>query len=92
MKEKDIGNDKAFQMLGLLFGKNILSPRQLPVVKDHWLKPRHVEFSPRDMWSFDNACTEALKSSPPLNVMERHIKLHDTIIGEVIDVRIIGAS
>jgi len=86
MKARQISDNQAFQTLGVLFGHGILSPRQLPVVKGNWLKPQFDEFQPRNMWSFYNAATEALKSSPPLNVMERHIRLHDTIIGEVIDV------
>jgi hypothetical protein len=39
----------------------------------------------RDMWSFYNAVTESLKSTPPNLIMERHVKLHETM-QEVIDV------
>ena len=74
-----VANHEAFQLMGVLFGNNIISPRQLPVLKDQWLHPRYPEFQPRTMWSFYNNCTESLKSSPPISVMEKHIKLHKTI-------------
>ena len=60
-------DDDAFRTMGYLFGNDIISPRQLTVVKDEWLKPEHQEFQPRNMWSFYNACTEALKSCPPMS-------------------------
>ncbi len=76
LKCQKLENDQAFQKMGLLFGRGIISPRQITVVKDKWLKPEHPEFQPRNEWSFYNACTEALKSTPPVSVMEKHIKLH----------------
>jgi hypothetical protein len=72
-------NLEAFQLMGVLFGNNIISPRQLTVLKSEWLRPHHEEFQPRNMWSFYNACTESLKSSPPVSVMEKHVRLHNTI-------------
>ena len=85
MKALVMNDEAAFQMLGLLYGRDVLSPRQLPVVRERWLKPAHDDFQPRNAWSFYNACTDALKSSPPLKIMEQHIKLHD-MVTEVIDV------
>ncbi len=85
MKHVGFTDNRAYELIGLLFGNGILSPRQLPVVRDNWLKPDHEAFQPRNAWSFYNACTEALKSSPPMQVMERHCKLHETLTG-VIDV------
>jgi len=70
---------EAFQLMGVLFGNNIVSPRQMTVLKSEWLRPRYDDFQPRNMWSFYNACTESLKSSPPIFIMEKHIKLHNTI-------------
>ncbi len=76
LKGRVLDNREAFKMIGLLFGHGILTPRQLPVVKNEWLKPAHPEFSLRNIWSFYNACTEALKSCPPIVIMEKHIQLH----------------
>ena len=70
---------EAFKMMGLLFGRDIIGPRQLTVLKDEWLHPSHNEFQPRNLWSFYNAGTESLKSSPPLAIMEKHIRFHETL-------------
>ena len=80
LKGKEIDNGEAFKTMGLLFGNNIITPRQLPVLKKKWLNPEHEEFKPRNMWSFYNSCTEVLKSTPPLQVMEKHIKLHTILM------------
>ena len=37
---------------------------------------RHEEFEDRNVWNFYQAVTEALKTSPPPKVMEKHIALH----------------
>jgi hypothetical protein len=76
MRALPMGNDEAFRTMGLLFGNDIISPRQLTVLKEEWLKPSHQEFEPRNLWSFYNAATESLKSSPPVTIMEKHIRLH----------------
>jgi hypothetical protein len=76
-----IDNAEAFKMIGLLFGHGVLTPRQLPIVKQEWLNPTYEDFRPRTMWSFYNACTETLKNCPPLVIMEKHIALHTMIMG-----------
>ncbi|NQV15298.1 DUF932 domain-containing protein [bacterium] len=79
MKELPLEDNNAFRLIGLLYGHGIITPRQIPVTNREWLKPQHAEFEPRTMWSFYNAVTEALKSSPPRTIMERHLKLHKLI-------------
>lgn len=74
-----LGNTKAFQLMGVLFGNNVVGPRQLTVLKSEWLRPCHEEFRPRTMWSFYNAGTESLKSTPPISIMEKHIRLHKAL-------------
>lgn len=80
LKAQGMNDEDAFKMIGLLFGHGVLTPNQLNPVKNFWLKPLHDEFQARNAFSFYNACTEALKTSPPMNVMERHIKLHGTLV------------
>lgn len=80
MKRRPLDDAEAFRIMGLLYGRDIVSPRQLTIVKDQWLRPSHTEFEPRTLWSLYNACTEALKSSPPLSIMERHVRLHHTLM------------
>jgi len=79
MRTLSMDDGGAFRAMGLLFGKDIISPRQLTVLKDEWLNPSHQEFKPRSLWSFYNAATESLKSSPPVTIMEKHIRLHAAI-------------
>ncbi len=80
LKALPLENLEAFQLMGVLFGSNIIGPRQLTVLKSEWLRPQHEEFRPRNLWSFYNAGTESLKSTPPVSIMEKHIKLHNTIL------------
>ena len=80
MKEIPLSDDDAYRNIGLLYGNGILTPRQIPVVKNEWLNPSHEDFEGRDVWSFYNACTEGLKTSPPQSIMERHLSLHSTIM------------
>ena len=76
MRGKYLSNDDAYRLIGLLYGNDIITPRQIPIVKKEWLNPTHEDFEERSIWSFYNACTEALKSAPPNKIMEKHISLH----------------
>lgn len=77
MRGIPFSDSDAFSTLGLLFGSDIVSLRQIPVVREEWLRPSHDVFRDRNAWSFYNACTEALKSCPPNAIMEKHIFLHN---------------
>ncbi len=79
LKVQPLTDKEAFKLMGLLYGKRVITLRQLSFVKLEWLNPAHAEFKPRNRWSFYNACTQALKSCPPLMIMERHISLHTAI-------------
>jgi len=79
MQSLHLSDDDAYRLTGLLYGHGIISPRQIPVVKKEWLTPSHNDFEDRNMWSFYNAVTEALKGSPPNKIMERHISLHQLL-------------
>ncbi|OPY11582.1 MAG: hypothetical protein A4E69_02786 [Syntrophus sp. PtaB.Bin138] len=76
MRGIPFSDSDAFSTMGILFGMDIVSPRQIPIVKEEWLRARHEVFRERNAWSFYNACTEALKSCPPNAIMEKHIRLH----------------
>ena len=77
MKDIGVDDDYAYRAIGWLYGHGVLSPRQIPVVKKEWVEPSHDEFSPRTLWSFYNAVTEALKSCNPAQIMNKHIQLHE---------------
>lgn len=76
MKTHPIDDMAAFAMMGKLFGEDIISPRQITVIREQWLKPKYNDFQPRNVWSMYNSCTEALKTCPPQTIMEKHIELH----------------
>ena len=80
MNQIEITDNRAYHALGHLFGHKVLSPRQMPVALKEWHQPSHEEFEPRTLWSLYNAATEALKSSPPQSIMERHVALHKHLL------------
>lgn len=80
LKQRELVNRDAFQLMGLLYGMDIVSPRQLTILKQQWLTPRFPEFAARSAWSFFNATTHALKSSPPTDIMERHSQAYNMIL------------
>lgn len=81
LKQLDITDDTAFRLMGLLYGKGIVTPRELPVIKEHWLKPPYEDFEGRNAWSLYNSVTEALKTAPPALIMQKHIQLHGVFFG-----------
>jgi hypothetical protein len=81
MKELPLNDDEAFRLMGYLYGHDLVSPRQLTVLKDEWQKPSHEEFQGRNMWSLFNATTEALKSCPPTVIMEKHAGCYQALGG-----------
>ena len=79
-KACNIEDVDAFALLGRLFGNDILTPRNLPVVKNEWLKPSN-DHGEKTLWRFYQACTEALKAASPQTIMQRHTGLHDALNG-----------
>ena len=73
MQQLPLADDEAYRLIGLMYGRGVISPRQIPVVKNEWMEPSHDEFRERTMWAFYNAVTEALKTTPPRIIMERHL-------------------
>jgi hypothetical protein len=80
LKNRPLANEQAFAIMGNLFGNGIVSPRQLTVLRDEWLKPTHQDFQPRNSWSLMNATTQALKTTPPYLAIERNTRAYNTII------------
>jgi hypothetical protein len=76
MRLQEIDDDQAYRMMGLVYGRGIITPRQIPVAHQEWQKPSHADFQPRTAWSLYNAFTESLKSASPQSIMEKHLGLH----------------
>lgn len=82
MQDMPVSDDQAYRMLGLVYGRGIMTPRQIPVAHREWEVPTHDEFAPRTVWSLYNAITESLKSAPPTSIMEKHLSLHKLFLDQ----------
>lgn len=80
LKRQRVDNDDAFALMGMLYGYGVISPRQVTVLKDEWLKPSYQEFEARNMWSFFNGVTESLKTCPPVSIMEKHSQAYNMLV------------
>ena len=80
MKGIPLSDEDAYRTIGLIYGRGIITPRQIPVVKKEWLTPSHSDFEGRNVWAFYNAVTESLKSSPPQSIMEKHLAIHKQLM------------
>ena len=76
MKEIPINNQRAWETMGVLFGKGIINTPQISIMRKEWKDPSHDEFNNDSLWSLYNAGTEALKTCSPTRMMSSHIKLH----------------
>lgn len=76
MKQVEVGDDAAYQVMGLLYGRNVLANQMLTVARKQWDTPDHEAFRPRNQWSLYNALNSALKLARPGEIMEKHRELH----------------
>lgn len=80
MKSRKMHTVEIHDLSVFLMDSGVLTPRTLKKALEEYRRPKHEQFQPRTMWSFVNACTEALK--PPaergnFNLhTERTITLH----------------
>ena len=80
MKEIPINNQRAWETMGVLFGKGIINTPQISIMRKEWKDPSHDEFNNDSLWSLYNAGTEALKTCSPTRMMSSHIKLHRELV------------
>jgi len=81
MKRIKLTNDKAYQILGLLYGNRMLTNPMMTIARREWDEPSHKAFEPRNAWCLYNAITAALKLARPEVILERHRDLHGFITG-----------
>ncbi|MEX0723499.1 MAG: DUF932 domain-containing protein [Gracilimonas sp.] len=77
MKQIRMTRKQKFEFLGILTGEGILSPTQSTAAYREVWEPSHQEFEADSLWAGYNCATEALKSSPVHQIIQRHSKLHD---------------
>lgn len=73
LQSRELTDSEAGAFLGQCFMSEFLRPRQLSKARTEWRTPKHADFLPRNAWSVVNACTEALKGSPPHLVAQSHL-------------------
>jgi len=71
--------ERGHEVIGRLIGAGLLYPRQIPVAFAEWKKPTFDYGHRGSAWQLYNAVTIALKTTPPIHIMERHRKLHGVI-------------
>ncbi|HBQ61321.1 MAG TPA: hypothetical protein DD671_17335 [Balneolaceae bacterium] len=77
MKQIPMPRKQKFEFLGILTGEGILSPTQSTAAYREVWEPAHEEFEADSLWAGYNCATEALKSSPVHQIIQRHSKLHE---------------
>lgn len=81
MKAVNITHHHGHELLGVMIGQGVLSPRQIPMAYKEWDNPTMPAFEPRNVWSLYNSVNQALKTSPVDQILERHRLLHATLVG-----------
>jgi len=81
MKSLPCNERRGYAMLGVAMGEGVLTPTQASVSFADWKKPRHEEFSDRNLWSLYNCVTEGLKKGAPATRLDRQAKAHDFFVG-----------
>ena len=75
MEQINFSDTDAGNYLGQLFvNQGVLNGSQLNKAAKEWFES--PVFKERTLWSAYNACTEALKTSHPMNALEKYTKLH----------------
>ena len=76
MKNRTMNQKEKYEFIGLLTGEGILSATQSSAAYKELWKPSHEEFKVDTLWAGYNCATEALKSSPVHQIIQRHSALH----------------
>tara|TARA_Y100000310_G_scaffold302232_1_gene339355 strand:- start:1041 stop:1754 length:714 start_codon:yes stop_codon:yes gene_type:complete len=74
--EVELGEDRAYALLGMLFGRGGITSTQFSASAREWEKPSHDEFADRNLWSWYNAVNTSLKRSAPHRALEQYAMLH----------------
>lgn len=75
LKQIGLNDDQGYKLLGLLHGRGVMTPTIVNEAMRQWKDSEFEVFQPRNAWSLYNACTFALKATPPNRVLEAHVEL-----------------
>ena len=70
--ERELTDDGGLAALGILYGRDLITNRQLVLAKQHWLRPPEA-FEDRNAWSLYQSVTEGLKHGEAGTLLSRHI-------------------
>jgi hypothetical protein len=65
-------DDEGLGALGQMYGRKVITNRQMTVAVKHWLEPP-AAFEDRTVWSLYNSVTEGLKHGEAGTLLDRHI-------------------
>jgi hypothetical protein len=83
-QERGLSDQEAHHLMVCAVDAGVCAFSTLPRVVQHWREPEHDEFSSRNLWSLQNAFTEAFKGELhrlPDRCMRMH-RLFDSYIGQ----------
>lgn len=75
-----LSDDEAFKFSGLLYGHDILSPRQFTGAVAAWKAPPNGSAIPKSLYGLYGNCSISLKSSPASILLDNYINLHSTFL------------
>ena len=74
-----VTDDQAFQIMGLLYGRQVLHSQMLSIAHEQWMET-HLTKRPT-LWSLYNNCATALRTARADVVIEKHRELHELLSG-----------
>lgn len=81
MSRRQITTDAGYEILGRMYGNDILKPRMFSTAVKEWKEPRFEVFKSRDLWSLYNAATFGVKAGSPRHVVKHNPLVHEHIVG-----------
>lgn len=76
-KKVKLDNDEAFKFLGLLYGHDILSPRQFTNAVASWKTSEVNSEVLKSLYCLYGICSTALKTSPANIFLDNYVNLHN---------------
>ncbi len=77
MKARRMNTRQKYEYVGMLTGEGVLSASQSSAAFKELWEPRHEVFTAPTLWAGYNCVTEALKTTPVHQILQRHAKLHE---------------
>lgn len=79
-----IDDNRAYEVLGRMYGNGVLGSRQLSRATKEWHKPS-FDHQKGSAWTLYNSCTESLKSTQLGDYLDKHRNLHQEFELALID-------